>query len=194
MLIMRHRVNSSDQLKTIPSFQGVEIDLRSRKDQVILQHDPFKSGELFEDWLMTWNGQFLILNIKEEGLEERILENLQVHSIENYFFLDQSFPFMQKLIRSGNSRVAARASDIESVQTALSSGATWCWLDSFSGNWDYLSDSLPRLKEANIKTCLVSPELQRPNSEIELEELRYFISHSQLLIDAVCTKSPGSWL
>lgn len=193
MLIMRHRINSTDLLKDIPSFQGVEIDLRSRNDQIILQHDPFKSGEIFEDWLTVWNGQFLILNIKEEGLEERILEQLRIHSIENYFFLDQSFPFMQKLIRGGNSRVAARASDIESVQTALSSGAQWCWLDSFTGSWDYLSDSLPRLRDANIKTCLVSPELQRSNSEAELATLRNLFFQSNISIDAVCTKNPEKW-
>jgi len=193
MLIVRHRINSRAELASTPKSLGVEIDLRSRNDQVILEHDPFKSGEIFEEWLTAWNEQLLVLNIKEEGLEEKILKILARFEIDNYFFLDQSFPFMQKLIRQGNARVSARASDLESVETALVSGASWCWLDNFSGDWNYLSSVVPRLNAAKIRTCLVSPELQRPDSDTELNELRRLISKYELQIDAVCTKKSEKW-
>jgi len=193
MLIVRHRINSRAELATTPNSLGVEIDLRSRNDQIILEHDPFKSGEFFEEWLTSWDQQLLVLNIKEEGLEEKILEILARFEIDNYFFLDQSFPFMQKLIRHGNARVAARASDLESVETALVSGASWCWLDSFSGDWQYLLNAVPRLNAAKIRTCLVSPELQRPDSDAELNELQRSISKDELQIDAVCTKKTEKW-
>ena len=194
MLIVRHRVNSKTELALVPTTMGVEIDLRSRNDQIILEHNPFKAGELFEDWLTSWDQQLLVLNIKEEGLEERVLEILKKFGISNYFFLDQSFPFMQKLIRQGNTRVAARASDLESVETPLESGASWCWLDSFSGNWEYLSSVVPRLNAAKISTCLVSPELQRADSDSELLNLQGIIQRDGLRIDAVCTKKPDKWL
>jgi hypothetical protein len=172
---------------------GVELDLRSRNDRLILEHDPFKLGEDFEGWLSAWTGQLLVLNIKEEGLEEKILELLITFRIDNYFFLDQSFPFMQKLIRKGNTRVAARCSDIESIETVLKSGAQWCWLDSFTGDWRYLIDAVPQLIAARIKTCLVSPELQRPESTDELPTLKKLILKKSLEIDAVCTKYPELW-
>ena len=185
MLIVRHRVNTRAQLEITPSNLGVEVDLRSRNDELILEHDPYKQGELFEEWLSGWNGQFLVLNTKEEGLEERTIHTLNARKVEGYFFLDQSFPFMQKLIRSGNRRVASRASDIESIQTPLNSGAEWCWLDSFSGNWNYLSEAIPELERKGIRTCLVSPELQRIDSEVELVALRSFLKSENLNIDAV---------
>ena len=193
MLIVRHRVNSRIELAVTPKSMGVEIDLRSRNDQIILEHDPFKSGELFQDWLEAWDHHFLVLNVKEEGLEERVVEILTRFGVDNYFFLDQSFPFMQKLIRQGNSQVAARASDLESVETALASGAGWCWLDSFLGDWKYLSNAVPRLNRAKIRTCLVSPELQRRDSDAELSELQGLILKYKLQIDAVCTKKMEKW-
>ena len=193
MLIIRHRINSSAELAITPKSMGVEVDLRSRNDQIILEHEPFKPGEIFEDWLTGWDHQTLVLNIKEEGLEKRVMDTLEKLRINDYFFLDQSFPFMQKLVKQGNTRVAARASDIESVETPLASGASWCWLDSFSGDWAYLSSAVPRLTSAKIRTCLVSPELQRPDSNAELRNLQSFIHRSGLQIDAVCTKKPELW-
>ena len=193
MLIIRHRVNSSAELALIPTSMGVEVDLRSRNDQIILEHEPFKPGEIFEDWLTGWNHQTLVLNIKEEGLEKRVTDILEKFRVSDYFFLDQSFPFMQKLINQGNTRVAARTSDIESVETPLASGASWCWLDSFAGDWAYLSSAVPRLNNAKIRTCLVSPELQRADSNSELRDLQNFIQRCGLQIDAVCTKKPELW-
>jgi len=193
VLIVRHRVNTLSQLVDTPKSFGAEIDLRSRNDELILEHDPYKQGELFDEWLSAWNGQFLVLNIKEEGLEDRIIQTLNARGVEEYFFLDQSFPFMQKLIRSGNRRVASRASDIESIQTPLNSGAEWCWLDSFSGNWNYLIEAVPELEKKGIRTCLVSPELQRIDYEVELANLRDILKKENLNLDAVCTKFPEVW-
>lgn len=172
---------------------GVEIDLRSRRDEIILEHDPFVDGEVLADWLTGWSGQFLVLNIKEEGLEEKILEILDSFKISSFFFLDQSFPFLMKSIRAGDTRVAARASDIESTETVVSSGAGWCWLDCFTGDWQYLVNSVTYLTEMNIKTCLVSPELHRPESILELNQLQTLIRVNSLRIDAVCTKDSILW-
>jgi hypothetical protein len=172
---------------------GVEIDLRSSGDEIILAHDPFVNGELLKHWLTGWNGQFLVLNIKEEGLETRILEILSDFNVTEFFFLDQSFPFMMKSINSGDKRVAARVSDVEVINTAINSGAQWCWLDCFSGNWDYLIEAKESLASVNIKSCLVSPELQRIDFLNELKALQSLIELSGLKIDAVCTKNPEAW-
>ncbi len=193
MLIIQHRVNWRSQLETVPAVMGVEIDLRSRGDEIILAHDPFVNGELLKDWLTGWNGQFLVLNIKEEGLETRILEILSDFNVTEFFFLDQSFPFMMKSINSGDKRVAARVSDVEVINTAINSGAQWCWLDCFSGNWDYLIEAKESLASMNIKSCLVSPELQRIDFLNELKALQSLIKLSGLKIDAVCTKHPEVW-
>ena len=194
MRIYKHRVNSKVALALVESTFGVEIDLRTESDALILAHDAFTQGDRFEDWLSAWHGQPLILNVKEDALEETILEVLDKHGITDFFFLDQSYPSIRRLISMGVTKVATRISDYEDLATALKSGSDWVWLDSFSGSWDYLMEATKAIVENSQKSCLVSPELQRLDSDVELEGLKILIRENELQIDAVCTKRPQSWL
>ena len=47
MEIIIHRINKIDKLKKIPIKYGVEIDIRSYKNDLILSHDPYKYGDDF---------------------------------------------------------------------------------------------------------------------------------------------------
>ena len=69
-----HRINSVELLKKIPMNFGVEIDIRSNRDNLILHHDPFEEGELFEDWLKFFDHGTLILNVKE-GVEDMLIND-----------------------------------------------------------------------------------------------------------------------
>ena len=193
MKIFIHRVNQSSDLRQISSNFGVEIDIRTIGREVILSHDPFFQGELFTDWLKSWKGQALILNVKEDSLETSILAILSKHQVSDYFFLDQSYPSIRKMIASGNSKLATRVSDFEDLETALISGSDWVWLDSFSGNWRFLQKAVQAIKENKQRVCLVSPELHRSDSNIELLELQELIKNLDSEIDAVCTKFPKKW-
>jgi hypothetical protein len=93
----------------------------------------------------------------------------------------------------GVTQVATRVSDFEDVETSLKSGSDWVWLDSFSGNWDFLKKAIPALIQNGQKTCLVSPELQRADSAAELASLQEMIERSNFKINSVCTKMPGNW-
>ncbi len=194
MKIYKHRVNSKSALETIEPTFGVEIDLRTKSDALILAHDAFAEGELFEDWLTSWRGHPLILNVKEDALEEKILEVLSQYRVTDFFFLDQSYPSIRRVIGMGITKVATRVSDYEDLATALKSGSDWVWLDSFSGSWEYLMEATKAIEKNGQKSCLVSPELQRLDSRAELERLKTLITENQLRIDAVCTKRPESWL
>ena len=99
MEIIAHRINTSKELIYIPLDLGVEIDIRTNNDQLILSHDPFKKGELMEEWLDHYQHKTLILNLKEEGLENKVLELMYKFDIKNFFFLDQSFPFLVKTFK-----------------------------------------------------------------------------------------------
>lgn len=194
MKVFHHRVNTAEQLSEIPSGDGVEIDLRSFNGQIILQHEPFLIGEGFSSWLNVWKGQEIILNIKEEGIETKVLEGLAKYGVQDYFFLDQSFPFMMKILRSGNLNTAARVSDFECVDTALALGTKWVWVDCFTGDWSFLPKAVSLLKEARKKICLVSPELVRLNWENELDALQSILEIQLLQVDAVCTKVKSKWV
>jgi hypothetical protein len=193
MKIYSHRVNSVSALAEIDPKYGVEIDLRTNNGNLILAHDPFTEGDLFSDWLKFWRGQSLILNVKEDALENSILQYLNEHGVSDFFFLDQSYPSIRRTINSGLKKVATRVSDYEDLQTALNSGSDWVWLDSFSGKWDYLNEAVSVLAKNGQKTCLVSPELQRAHSSAELELLQEMILEKRLAITSVCTKLPEIW-
>ena len=86
MKIYSHRVNTISALEKVEPSYGVEIDLRTKGGNLILSHDPFAEGELFSEWLKYWRGQSLILNVKEDALENSILQYL------NFTIPPQIFP------------------------------------------------------------------------------------------------------
>jgi hypothetical protein len=191
MLYVAHRVNCIELLLKTKAHWGIEIDVRSYDDSLILEHDPFTQGERMLDWLEHYRNSLLIVNVKEEGLEKFVTKLLGDKAISNYFFLDQSFPSMMRYMKEENCQVAARISDVECIETAITTDALWTWLDSHSGDWNYLSSTIPRLKSAGKKTCLVSPELQGRFHLKEYENLLYYCANNK--VDAICSKFPSAW-
>lgn len=156
-----------------PGEFGVEVDIRSLGDRLIIHHDPFVDGGDFEAWLSHYAHGTLILNVKEEGLERRLLGLMEKYAIKDFFFLDQSFPFLVKTSVLGESRCAVRVSEFESLDTALSLAGKvdWVWVDCFTrfplNQQDWL-----KLVEVGFHLCLVSPELQGRFSDDEVLQLR----------------------
>ena len=194
MQIIAHRRNSIQELINTPTHYGIEVDIRSSGQRLVIHHDPFVMGEDFEEWLASYQHQLLVLNVKEEGLEARLIALMQQYKIANYFFLDQSFPFLIKWTKLGESRCAIRISEYESISTALTltGKAQWVWVDFFS-RFPLDATSGKQLKEAGFKLCLVSPELQGINPITAIPRLKELIRHLGIKIDAVCTKQPDLW-
>ena len=187
-------MNSINDLLNTSSDYGVEIDLRSMGQELVLEHDPFRNGIKFSDWLKHYHHKYLIVNLKEDGLETKAIDILKIFGIQNFFFLDQSFPALYKLSRIAPEYCSARVSDFEPIIPALSLKPGWLWFDSHSGDWEYLIDSFEAIKNIQIKTCLVSPELQRLDGTHELEILKSILIKYAINFDAVCTKFPDLWL
>ena len=194
MEIVAHRRNSISELRDTPTRLGVEVDVRTQGDALIVVHDPFQSGELFDDWIEGYAHGLLILNTKEEGLEERLLAIMADRGITRFFFLDQSMPFLIKMARSGERRCAVRVSEYESVETALALAPMidWVWVDCFT-RFPLTADDSARLTGAGLKLCVVSPELQGRTDDREIPALRHQLAELRLVIDAVCTKRPELW-
>jgi len=194
MIVIRHRRNSCQQLRETAPELGVEVDIRSNGDELIMHHDPFVDGERFEDWLAHFRHRTLILNVKEEGLEDRLIALMQAHGISDYFFLDQSFPFLVRTANRGESRCAVRVSEFESIDTALTLAGRidWVWVDCFT-RFPLDRAQAGRLQQAGFKLCLVSPELQGRNATDEIPALRALLDREGIVADAVCTKEPALW-
>ena len=191
MLLIAHRINTVAQLAAVPTQYGVELDLRDRGERLILQHDPFRDGEDFEDYLSHWRHRLMILNVKSERIEPRVLELVKRFKVRDYFFLDCSFPMIRQLVKLGERRVAVRFSEFEPVEAALALAGQidWAWVDCFTRM--PLDGRTYGLLRRQFKLCGVSPELQgRPVESIA----DYARQLAQFPLDAVCTKRPDLWL
>ena len=73
MEIIAHRINRISELKKLPLRYGAEIDVRTNGSKIILNHDPYKNGENFKNYLENYNNGTLVLNIKEAGIEKEVV-------------------------------------------------------------------------------------------------------------------------
>ncbi len=187
MQYIAHRINELENLRQLPEKFGAEIDLRDRGERLILQHDPFKDGEDAEPFFAAYRHGTLILNVKSERIEHRVLELMRKYQIENFFFLDSSIPMIVNLSRQGEKRMAVRYSEYETLDTVLKFAGLvdWVWIDCFTKLF-LPRPELQRLKEAGFKVCLVSPELQGRPEDIQMYKQQ--IAREDLVLDAVCTK------
>ena len=192
MIIIKHRVNNSKELDRVSQDFGVEIDLRSNSKGIYLHHDPFKKGERFENWIKKFNHKLIVLNVKEEGLEDKILKILRKNNIRNFFFHDQTFSTMLKNMKK--TKVSVRFSEYEGLKKIkeLFKKIKWLWLDNF--NEIKLDKSFYNfLKNMNVKICIVSPELVNKKRINEIKKIMIFSKKNNIKFDAVCTKKPNIW-
>lgn len=199
--IIEHRRNTCAQLSSVDSRHGVEIDLRSdvtRPQSLHLAHDPYVLGEDFDTWIRQFKKQGvqgpLILNTKEDGLEEQVSQRLAAQHIDNYFFLDTAPATLVKRCQAGlGAHMAARLSSFEPVGSLSAyEGLTspyrpaWLWVDCFGGTpveARLLGELAP-----HYRVCLVSPELHGFHTDdiVQFQELWG-------LAEAICTKVPARW-
>ncbi|MCG0994375.1 hypothetical protein LHT11_04045 [Acetobacter indonesiensis] len=209
MIIVDHRRNEIKQIHETKKRFGAEIDLRNHGDNILVTHDPFiTDAPSLEEWLTHFDHSFLIANVKEEGLEDRLLSILKKYNVENYFILDESFPFIRKYALKGISNFALRVSEFENYRTALAlahslkdvgQNVDWIWADSFTGE-PLQPDTAKALRDVGFKICAVSPELHHvaaPDTweervslfQLKLQEPTFLASRP----DMVCSKLVEKW-
>lgn len=194
MHLIAHRRNTIDDLRATPREFGVEVDIRSQGSELVIHHDPFVAGVRFADWFAAYEHGTLILNVKEEGLEDALIALMRVRGKQDFFFLDQSFPFLIRTARRGEKRCAVRVSEYESIETALSLAGQieWVWVDCFT-RFPLSGAQARRLTGAGFRLCLVSPELQGRTAPREIADTRALLAREGIAAEAVCTKVPQLW-
>lgn len=166
-LVIWHRVNTIKELKGIDPKYGVEIDIRHNPHtgKLYLNHDT-GSGDGFDEYMDLFAEQgnrFVIYNIKETGIEQRVIDKSEELGISDYFLLDVEFPFIYRAavagkVRGIGKRIAARYSEAEPIEQAmrLAGKCEWVWID--------VNTKLPlnnriykKLVSAGYRLCLVCP-------------------------------------
>ena len=174
---------------------GVETDIRDLNGVLVISHD---IPTLYDTEIITLDCFFelyksfnidppLALNVKSDGLQEKLLELIIKYEIKNYFVFDMSIPDTIGYIKKGL-KVFSRQSEYEQTP-AFVDKIDGVWLDEFNSHWikpDKISDHL----ENNKKVCIVSPELHKRDKSYEWQEYKSIsktISSGNIML---CTDLP----
>jgi hypothetical protein len=186
-MLIAHRINTVAELEKVPIEYGVEVDLRDSGNDLILAHDPFSTGELFENFLQRYRHAHIILNVKSERIEWRIMELLNKYKINDYFFLDSSFPMVIAMARRQEMKIALRFSEYEGLDTirSMKQLINWVWVDCFSRT-PLTSAAFSEIESLGLRVCIVSPELQGRPDDLD-SHIEYFQSQ-KIRPHMVCSK------
>lgn len=174
-VIVAHRINTLEGVRSLDPKYGVEIDIRGYGDRLLLTHDPIfdpNKHDGVEEYLKIFaerNMAFVILNVKETGYEQRLIELCAKYDIpkSKYFLLDVEFPYLYKAVRKLNIReIAVRYSEAEPVEAAeaqIKDGVPmldWVWIDTNTRlPLDEEKDGKDIVKRLmKFKTALVCPD------------------------------------
>ena len=130
----------------------------------------------------------MILNVKSERIEHKILEIIKKYGIKSYFFLDSTFPMIKLLSDVGEKNIAVRFSEFEGMDTvrAMAGKIDWIWVDTFT-RLPIDRKIFDEMKKLGYKLCLVSPELQGQQEKISAYKEQ--LAKDGIVFDAICTKS-----
>ena len=194
MEIIIHRVNKIKNLKKINRTFGTEIDIRANKSKLVLNHEPYASGDNFEDYLENYQHGTLVLNIKESGIENDVLKLVEFYKIKSYFLLDVENPYIFYAKKNKIRNLAIRFSEYEPIENIIffKKKFQWVWIDTPSKfpienkkTYNILS---------NFKLCLVCPERWSQPNKINI--YKNYIKKNNYKIDAVMTsfKYSENWI
>lgn len=180
-----HRVNTIEELKRIPKEYGCEIDIRTDGSKLILNHDPFSKGDDFIDYLDEYKNSTLVLNIKESGIEDIVLEEVRSRGVKSYFLLDVEFPYLYNATEKGERNIAVRFSEKEPIENLnkFKDKLDWVWIDTIN---DFPVNLKNRHSFKNQKTCLVCPS--RWGRPQDISKYKNRINLLNLKMDRVMTE------
>ena len=184
MELVIHRVNIIKELKKIPKEYGCEIDIRTDGSKLILNHDPFEKGDSLIDYLDEYKNGTLVLNIKESGIEDLVLEEIRKRNIKSFFLLDVEFPYLFSASEKGEKNIAVRFSEKEPIENVklFKDKLDWVWIDTITKIPLY-KNNIDILKQ--FKSCLVCPS--RWGRENEILKMKKELKRLDFKIDVIMT-------
>ncbi len=186
-----HRILNLEDYYKLPKKVGLEFDLHAYGDQLVVSHDAFCNGIKFKEYISKVKDRFLAINIKEEGIEERVFDILAKEGCEKFFLFDVSVPQIFRLGKLYSKHFAFRLSQIEQINFKYCREyADYIWIDTFDGSFWLNKDLILELKNLSFKLCFVSPELHNPPLGDSNAFNKKLNTYKSLLDnnDMVCTK------
>ena len=191
----QRKPNSKESLiSALKNNYGIETDLRANeKGQIVISHDPlepYDEEQIEFDWLIKAQQELspesvLALNVKEDGLHEKILNT--VKDLGEYFLFDMSIPDLVGA-KKYNLISFARSSEFEDpiMVKTLSDGV---WIDSFNGKMN-IRQLIEKYSAEYNRFAIVSPELHKKEKDQCWHELKHLQQDFKQMDIMICTDFP----
>ncbi|MBI5447662.1 MAG: hypothetical protein HY939_02910 [Gammaproteobacteria bacterium] len=181
--------------KGLDEGYGLETDIRDLNGRLIISHDVSTHGSAIplEQLLHYYtDGNFtstLALNIKSDGLQKLLHDQLQKYAIKNYFIFDMSVPDTLGYFKWGMPTFIRR-SDVEYYPKLMLS-AQGIWLDELLTPWINTEVIISQTSIVG-SVCIVSAELHGRSYNKQWEYITNALSVENLSNKLlICTDFPS---
>ena len=99
MIPIIHKVNNLEKLESVPKNYGIEIDIRSFQNKLVLAHDLSENLTDFEDFIKKIDHKLVVANIKETGIETSVIKSFEKNKINDFFLLDVEFSISSRKLQ-----------------------------------------------------------------------------------------------
>ena len=82
-----HRINTIEDSNSIPESIGIEFDVHAYGSDLVVAHDPYCNGIKLVKFLKHNKERFCAINIKEEGIEEEVINLALDIGLKRFFLL-----------------------------------------------------------------------------------------------------------
>lgn len=172
MIFLSHRGlwKTQPEQNTLSAFQlsfqqgfGCELDIRDASEQLVISHDLSTTPyllleEVFQAYNTINQNLPIAINIKADGLQQLLKQQIEKYAITNYFVFDMSIPDTLGY-QKHQLKYFTRHSEYE-PQPIFYNQAEGVWLDCFNSDW-WTPEDVEKHMQNNKFVVLVSPELHK---------------------------------
>ena len=189
-IYIAHRLNTKEKISKIKKFdfKGVEIDVRTDSNNIIMTHDPFKKGLNFIKNIKLFKNYFLIIDIKSTGISKKIYKILIKKKMKFLFLnlISQEFVEMIKLGYSNHLFLRFSLYEKFDLNNKILKKINWVWFDFFN-NVYIKKKEYKYIKKYRKKICITSPDLLDKDSKAIIKLINH-LNKNKIKIDMVCVK------
>ncbi len=140
---------------------GIETDIRDYKGKLVISHDVATGASelvecFFEKYTSYGSDKLLALNVKADGIQSLLIEQLKKYGINNYAVFDMSIP-EQVVYEKLGIKYFTRQSDYEIVPVMYEK-AFGVWMDVWQEDWITSDIICEHLKNGKV-VAIISPEI-----------------------------------
>jgi len=150
-------------IRAFESGFGIETDFRDFNGELVISHNipegnELSASEFFKIYQKYNVDSFLALNIKADGLQQKLKDLIIKYDIKNYFCFDMSIPDTLGYINHSLA-IASRHSEYEQ-EFPFYEKSDFIWMDCFTSDW-FGEMEITKHLDQDKKVCIVSPDLHK---------------------------------